>query len=443
MTTVLLIAGALFYLLVPSLVIRLCRRVPFFGKMGAILTLYFLGVIVANLGIFPFEGVAEALFPLQDALTSATILLAIPMILFACDFRNWPAGRALVSLGVGVVSVVAVVVAGYFVFRGHLGPLGPAIAGMAVGVYTGGTPNLASIKMMLGVDERTYVLMNSFDMLVSFVYLAFLLSVGIRLVRRFLPAYDRQSGCAALNAGKNPAGEGIQRSTAGLPQTAAERQGGCGVAGAFPEGTDSRSRDAAPGLTAVDGANRMALGESEMYRGIFTRAHFGKTLLSLGLAVLIAGAAVGLSFLLTGKVNMVVVILTLTTLALGVSFVPAVRRWEKSYDAGMYLVLVFSLVVASMVDVRSIDYNEGLYLLLYIAFTIFGSLALQLLLSRLFKVDADTAVITSVAMINSPLFVPMIADAMKNRRVILTGITIGIIGYAVGNYLGVLLAGIL
>ena len=66
-----------------------------------------------------------------------------------------------------------------------------------------------------------------------------------------------------------------------------------------------------------------------------------------------------------------------------------------------------------------------------------------MLLSRIFRVDADTAVITSVAMINSPLFVPMIADRMKNRGVILTGITIGIIGYAVGNYLGVLLASLL
>ena len=37
----------------------------------------------------------------------------------------------------------------------------------------------------------------------------------------------------------------------------------------------------------------------------------------------------------------------------------------------------------------------------------------------------------------------MIAEAMKNRRVILTGITIGIIGYAAGNYLGVLIASLL
>ncbi len=109
----------------------------------------------------------------------------------------------------------------------------------------------------------------------------------------------------------------------------------------------------------------------------------------------------------------------------------------------MYMVLVFSLVVASMVDVRRLALGEGVWLLAFIALVIFGSLLLQIVLSRLLKVDADTAVITSVAMINSPLFVPMIAEAMKNRRVILTGITIGIIGYAAGNYLGVLIASLL
>ena len=61
-----------------------------------------------------------------------------------------------------------------------------------------------------------------------------------------------------------------------------------------------------------------------------------------------------------------------------------------------------------------------------------------MILAKIFKVDSDTMVITSVALINSPLFVPMIAENMKNKNVIITGITIGIIGYAVGNYLGIL-----
>ena len=388
MNLLLTVLATLIYLLVPAAVVLLCRRFRIFGKVGAILILYFLGVILANLFIFPFEGAAEKIYPLQDALTSVTIPLALPLILFACDFRNWPVRKALSALLIGLFSVMAIATAGYFLFRDHLGGQAPSIAGMIVGVYTGGTPNLAAIKMMLGVDEGTYVLMNSFDMLVSFIFLVFLMAFGIKLFRKFLPVAD------------------------------------------VPE--------AASGRTHV--GQKLAQSESEMYRGIFTRRHFLPTLKAFGLSALITGIALGVSFLTTGGINMIALILTLTTLSIAASFIPAVKKWEKSYDAGMYLVLIFSLVVASMVDLRSLDFNEGLWLLLYITFAIFGSLFLQILLGKLFKVDADTTVITSVAMINSPLFVPMIADSMKNRRIILTGITIGIIGYAVGNYLGVLLA---
>ncbi|MBQ2229127.1 MAG: DUF819 family protein [Bacteroidales bacterium] len=388
MSPVLIVIWVLFYLLAPVGVIWLCRRSTAAGKVGAILILYFLGIIVANLLIYPFEGAAEALFPVQDTLSSLTIPLALPLILFACDFRGWGAKTALKSLIIGLVAVCVATIGSYFLLRGHLSP---AVAGMAVGVYTGGTPNLAAIKMMLGVDEATYVMMNSFDMLVSFIYLTFLLAVGIRLARKILPFKPEQP-----------------------------------VDGAPAEHSSVMSRS-----------------ESEMYRGIFSRAHFGGVLKAVGLSVVIVGIALGASYLITGGINMIALILTLTTLSIGASFIPAVRRWEKSYDCGMYLVLVFSLVVASMVDVRRLALGEGVWLLAFIALVIFGSLLLQIVLSRLLKVDADTAVITSVAMINSPLFVPMIAEAMKNRRVILTGITIGIIGYAAGNYLGALIASLL
>ena len=148
---VLILAVALaFYLLVPALVVKLCRKVKFFGKVGAILTLYFLGVLLGNLFIFRIDGLGEILFPLQNAMVSVAIPLAIPLILFACDFKHWPAGKAMIALVIGIVSVFAVSALGYWIFKDHLGEEGKAIAGMAVGVYTGGTPNLASIKMMLG-----------------------------------------------------------------------------------------------------------------------------------------------------------------------------------------------------------------------------------------------------------------------------------------------------
>ncbi|MBQ0053809.1 MAG: DUF819 family protein [Bacteroidales bacterium] len=74
---------------------------------------------------------------------------------------------------------------------------------------------------------------------------------------------------------------------------------------------------------------------------------------------------------------------------------------------------------------------------------IFGSLILQVVLAKIFKIDSDTMVIASVAFICSPPFVPMMSAAMKNRRVLVSGLSIGIVGYAVGNYLGYLISQLL
>jgi uncharacterized membrane protein len=76
----------------------------------------------------------------------------------------------------------------------------------------------------------------------------------------------------------------------------------------------------------------------------------------------------------------------------------------------------------------------------YIILVIFGSLALQILLSRFFKIDTDTTLIVSTTLILSPPFVPAVAAAFKNREIILTGIIAGIVGYSTGNYLGILMS---
>jgi uncharacterized membrane protein len=59
------------------------------------------------------------------------------------------------------------------------------------------------------------------------------------------------------------------------------------------------------------------------------------------------------------------------------------------------------------------------------------------------KVDADSMIISSVAFINSPPFVPMASAAMQNRKVLVTGLGAGIVGYALGNHLGVLMSHLL
>ena len=96
-----------------------------------------------------------------------------------------------------------------------------------------------------------------------------------------------------------------------------------------------------------------------------------------------------------------------------------------------------------MADLSDLDLLGEVNLLGYLLFAVFGSLMLQAFLAQVFRIDADMMVITSVTFINSPPFVPMMAAAMKNKDVLIPGLSIGIIGYAAGNYLGFILSEIL
>ncbi len=369
-----------FYLAAPAGVLWLCRRVPLLGKIGPILVLYAVGLVAGNLPVMPADAAQ-----IQDLVTSVMIPLAIPMLLFNCTFRRGQTRVQVKALVGGLVAVVIAVVSGYLLFDNHLGEEGAKVGGMITGVYTGGTPNLAALQMMLGVRHETYILMNSYDLVVSAAYLAFLLGIGIRLFRRFLPVEATKiSGDAGREIAREHAKAQAENPYAGFW---------------------SRGSLAQVGLAA---------------------------LLTLGVVAVSGGMALGVNALVgSDRYFMLTLILVLTTLGIAASF------W---FDAGMYLIYIFSVAVASMADFSRLNFSEGLYLALYLLFVVAVSLVVQALLAKAMKVDGDSMVVASVALVNSPPFVPMIAAAMGNRDAMLTGLTVGLVGYAVGNYLGVILA---
>ena len=177
------------------------------------------------------------------------------------------------------------------------------------------------------------------------------------------------------------------------------------------------------------------------YRDFATRPVVVQLLKVLAASVVIMGISVAVGSIVGGEsgISMVALILTITTLSLLMTISKQVRSWDKSYDAGMYLIYVFCLVMATMADLSSINWEQSLFVLMLQAVIIFGSLFVTIFLARPLRIDADTAVITSNTLINSPVCVPMIAATMKNRDVVVVGITNGLAGYAVGNYLGYLL----
>jgi uncharacterized membrane protein len=86
--------------------------------------------------------------------------------------------------------------------------------------------------------------------------------------------------------------------------------------------------------------------------------------------------------------------------------------------------------------------NIDLGLASYISFILVGSLIMQAILCKIFKVDTDTFLITSSAAIMSVPFIPVIAGALKNREILLPGFAAAILGYAIGNYLGIIVANV-
>lgn len=373
------------FCLTPAGVIWLCRRVPLLGKLGPIMVLYAVGMIFGNLPFIP-----SSIASVQDLLPNILIPLAIPMMLFGCTFSRGEMRQQIKIVASGFLSVALAVVVGYMLFGRHI-EQGAEIGGIITGMYTGGTLNAAALQAIFRINSESFVLINSYDIIISFAYFIFLFSFGIRAFRRL-----------------------------------------------YKQGEST--------LTAEDKLEidrQIELSQQNPYSRLLSREGIRQMAKVLGYTLAVAAIAGGVALLVPEGWFMVVFILLLTTLGVACSFTKRIRTLDVSYDAGMYLIYIFSMTIASMANFTSLDLAGGINQFAYMVVAVFLSLALHALLCRIMRVDADSMVISSVAFINSPPFVPMVSAAMRNKNALVTGLGAGIVGYAVGNHLGVLMAELL
>jgi uncharacterized membrane protein len=314
------------------------------------------------------------------------------MMLFGCSFSRGELALQLKVCVSGFLSVVVAVVCGYLLFGCNV-PEGAEVGGIISGMYTGGTINAAALQTIFQIDSFTFTLINSYDIVISFLYFVFLFSCGISLFRKI---YGDKVNRAEL----------MTKDVESIEQVVADEK-------------------------------------RNPYEGLLSRQGLRQLGAIVGVTIGVVALSGGVALLMPEGWFMVVFILMLTTLGVVLSFVKRIRTMERSYDIGMYLIYVFSLAIASMADFSKLDLAQGVNLILYMFFAVFVSLIIHAILCRLLRVDADSMTITSVAFINSPPFVPMVAAVMKNRKALITGLAAGIVGYALGNHLGVLVAKLL
>jgi len=346
------------------------KRSKLIHKLGPVVLCYFFGILLINAFRFPVDRPESILF------TQFTVVLAIPLLLFSTDFLHWlrHAKNTALSIAIAFGSVLIFSSIGAFLLSGKVEESGK-IAGMLVGVYTGGTPNMSAIGLALSVKEETFVLINAVDLIFGAIYLIFLMSVAQKLLGKFLPSSKKN---------------------------------------------DSVSKSIVTEATAK-------------------KASIQNIILASGLSALTVAISIGLSFLLFGEIKIALVILAITTLSIACSFSKRVRTLPGSFDTGQYILLMFCVAVGTLVDIDELLVASP-NIFLFVGLVMFGTIILHYLLASVFKIDVDTVLITSTGAIYGPAFVGPIAGVLKNRDAVVTGLTAGLLGYALGNYLGIGLA---
>lgn len=110
----------LFYLFFPAVILYSCRKFSWLDKIGSVMLAYTAGLLIGNLGLFPTlspeihelltldaqqvkeeastyvdsgtwtskDHAAFSIYQLQDTLMSASILLALPLLLFSTNYKS-------------------------------------------------------------------------------------------------------------------------------------------------------------------------------------------------------------------------------------------------------------------------------------------------------------------------------------------------------------------
>ncbi len=179
--------------------------------------------------------------------------------------------------------------------------------------------------------------------------------------------------------------------------------------------------------------------KTESTRLLKQRPSFGQRVAGILLGIAIAAVGGAFWFVTAEGYQMIVVILAVTSLAILLSFLRPVRSLPGTYESGQWILLIFCVAIGSLADFENLI-SMSPWVLAYTGVVLFGTVFLHLLLCGGLKVDRDTWIITSTAAILSPAFVGVVADRLNNREVVVSGVTSGLIGFAVGNYLGVSIA---
>ena len=376
----------LFVLAMLCLSVLICEwlvRTTFLKHLSTALLVILFVALLANLGIMPSASQGSVVY---NGIFAYLAPLSIFFLLLDVNLASIRRAGApmLILFGVGIVGTVLGVLVGMYLIDGsaQFGDLYPAISGMFVGTYTGGSVNFNAVAIHYNMMEEgvLYAGMTAVDNIVTALWM---------VVTLLVPTLFRR---------------GMKKTTPSVP------------AKAVPEEPTERDKETI---------------------GIFSLS----ILLSLGIFSLLISNILA-EWLATQGI-IIPSMLILTTIALLLAQIPALHRLPGGHLLGLFSVYLFLAVIGAYCEFAALSQIGDLaWRLLILVVTIvsihglltFGAVALG-------KLDWDVAAVASQANIGGSSSALALAKSLNRMDLYLPGILVGALGNGVGTYLGFLIAG--
>ncbi len=348
-------------------------RWKLFQYFPPLIFIYATPVVLSNTGVIPQQS------PLYDGLKDYALPVFITLMLLDIDLRAVVRvlGRGLLVMLMGTAGVVLGAPIAYFFFRGQLGPEGWKGLAALSGSWIGGTGNLAAVAEGVGTPPAELGLAVLADQLVYLIWLPLLLGS-----RAWAGRFRRFTGAAA---------DRVQKLEAAVGQM------------------ESKSKD--------------------------VQMHHLLYLVVLGLAS--AGLAAYLAPMLPVLPPVISTstwkVLLVTCIGIILSLTPA-RRIPGSHAIAMAIIYVFVARMGAQSQLEGLARAPWFVATAYVWIAIHGVFCLTG--AKLFKVDIHTAAIASAANIGGAASAPIVA-AYHRETLIPLAVLMAIVGYALGNFLGV------
>jgi uncharacterized membrane protein len=356
--------------------VQLENRVPLFRALGAALTGILVGMVLSNTGIIPGES------PTYDFLMGDGVYFGIALILLSVDLKSvLQAGPGmLAAFGIGAVGTAVGAVTGGVILAKMVGPETWKLSGQFAGTYTGGGANFAAVGRAFETSPDLFSAATAADVIITAIWMMVCLAVPVILGR---PK-------PSVTEPENPGGAS--------------------------SGTDATDKPVTLERTLNDTVKPVSLADAA------------------ALVVVAVGAVWGAGFL-ARVVPLIPEVLWLTTLVLVLAQIQAIKGLPGAALFGNYLILLFLAsngarsVVANLVAMGPPVFYYAIITVALHGVIIFG-------IGRLARLDMATLAVASQANVGGAASAIALASARGYHDRLVPGVAVGLVGYAVGNYIG-------